>query len=150
MIKLKLIRKNPNDMFQQFTHGELFIMDGGGTWLDFCYTLEDKVRDINKDGDLDDINEGKVYGCTAIPFGKYKGFLRFSPNKQRIVPELKDVKHFKNIQIHSGNSIEDSLGCILVGYKTDHKGSIWQSKNAEFDLVKMIENNGNEFEIEII
>lgn len=150
MIKLRLIRKNPDDIFQEFTHGELFIMDGGGTWLDFCYTLEDKVRDINKDGDLEDQDEFKVYGQTAIPFGTYKGFLRFSPNKNRIVPELKDVKHFDNIQIHAGNSAIDSLGCILVGYKTDWNGSIWQSRKAESDLVSLIKNNEEKFEIEII
>lgn len=151
MIKLKLLRTNPKDKEQKYTHGNLLIkMSGSNVYKDFAYTLEDKVRDYNKDGDLKDEGEQKVYGETAIPFGKYKGFLRFSPSKNRVVPELKNVPGFKFIQIHSGNTAKNSLGCILVGYKTDDNGSIWKSYKAERDLVNLIEHNGGEFEIEII
>ena len=38
----------------------------------FCNTIEDVVRDLNKDGDLNDAGEGKVYGKTAIPYGRYE------------------------------------------------------------------------------
>ena len=37
----------------------------------FCDTLEDKVRDLNKNGKLDEFEE-KIYGKTAIPYGTYK------------------------------------------------------------------------------
>jgi hypothetical protein len=151
MIHLKLIRQKSK---KDFTHGEMFVKDSFGKWLDFSQTLEDEVRDINMDGDLEDEGESKVYGKTAIPFSPkdkpYEGFLRMSPKRGRIVPELKEVKHFKNIQIHSGNNVGHSLGCILVGYKTDNDGSIWESTKAEQDLVKLIENNGGEFTLEII
>lgn len=148
MIKLKLIRQNPLFKSQDFTHGNLLIkMSNSNVYKDFAYTLEDPVRDIDKDGSLD---EEKVYGKTAIPFGIYKGFLRFSPSKNRVVPELKDVPNFKYIQIHSGNTAKDTQGCILIGYKTDNNGSIWQSYQAERDLVNILENNNKEFEIEII
>lgn len=43
-----------------YTIGDLTI---NGTF--FCNTLEDTIRklvDLNKDGDFDDKNEGKVYG----------------------------------------------------------------------------------------
>ena len=149
MIKLKLIRTKPLNKDQAYTEGELFVQDGGGNYLDFCYTLEDKVRDFNMDGDLQDPGEEKVFGETAIPFGIYSGFLRFSPNKQRIVPELENVPGFKNVQIHAGNTAKDSLGCILSGYETDNKGSIWESRKAEADLVKLIEAQGGKFTIQI-
>ena len=42
---------------QTYTIGKLYI-DG----VYFCDTLEDPNRDHNKDGDLNDIGDGKVYG----------------------------------------------------------------------------------------
>lgn len=90
-----------------------------------CDTLEDKVRDINKDGDLNDAGEGKVYGKTAIPYGTYEVTLKVQSPKysQReayawckgYLPRLLNVPHFEGILIHSGNTAEDSAGCILVG-----------------------------------
>lgn len=81
----------------------------------FCDTLEDRVRDGNKDGDLDDIGEGKIAGETAIPYGTYQVISYFSPKFQRTVPLLLNVKHFDNIEIHSGNNVSHTAGCILVG-----------------------------------
>lgn len=91
----------------------------------FCDTCEDKVRDINKDGDLNDAGEGKVYGKTAIPYGTYKVTLKVQSPKysQRAsynwckgyLPRLLNVPHFEGILIHAGNTAEDSAGCILVG-----------------------------------
>lgn len=152
MLKLKLIRKNPESIEQKYTHGELFIKDNGNKWLDFCYTLEDTIRDINKDGDLDDEGEGKIHGETAIPFGKYEGQITLSAAFKKDLPLLFNVKHFSGIRIHSGNTAKHSKGCILVGYSTDNNGSIWNSKNAEQDLVKLILANNKEskFIIEII
>ena len=42
-----------------------------GNWERICNTIEDKVRDLNKDGDLNDEGEEKVYAQTAIPYGTY-------------------------------------------------------------------------------
>lgn len=81
----------------------------------FCYTLEDFDRDINKDGDLDDVGEAKVYGLTAIPKGTYKVVLSFSNRFQKYLPEIQNVKGFEGIRIHAGNKAEDSHGCILLG-----------------------------------
>ncbi len=152
MIHLKLIRVNPKNIEQKFTHGELFTKANSGKWLDFCYTLEDTVRDLNKDGDLEDEDEGKIYAETAIPFGEYDGQITLSPAFKRDLPLLFNVKHFSGIRIHSGNTAEHSKGCILVGYSTDDNGKIWNSKNAEQDLVKLILQNDKEgkFTIEII
>ena len=57
-MELKLKRTKLADTY---TLGELFIDNKF-----FCYTVEDKVRDINNDGDLDDTGEAKVYGEEAL------------------------------------------------------------------------------------
>lgn len=150
MIKLRLIRKTPKDISQMFTHGELFIWSKSlNKWLDFCYTLEDKVRDINKNGKFDG-EEKKVYGQTAIPFGKYKGQVTMSHRFERLMPLIYDVDGFTGIRIHGGNTAEDSLGCILIAHNTDWNGKIYGS--AESDLTNMLlqDNKKGEFEIEII
>lgn len=91
----------------------------------FCDTLEDKVRDLNKDGDLNDVGEGKVAGQTAIPYGTYKVTTNVQSPKysQRAsyawckgyLPRLLNVPHFEGILIHAGNDATHSAGCILVG-----------------------------------
>lgn len=105
---------------ESYTIGKLYV---DGTY--FCDTCEDRVRDINKDGDLNDIGEGKVYGQTAIPYGTYKVTLDVQSPKysQRsayawcrgYLPRLLNVPHFDGILIHAGNDATHSAGCILVG-----------------------------------
>ena len=136
MIQLRLIRSNPKDIKQRYTSGELFVWsEVKKTWLDFCFTLEDKVRDINKDGEFDN-GEVKIYGETAIPFGKYDGQVTWSPKFNRKMPLIKNVPEFSGIRIHGGNDIEDTEGCILVAHNTDWKGKIWGS--AEHELTNLI------------
>lgn len=105
---------------ETYTIGKLYI---DGTY--FCDTCEDRVRDNNKDGDLNDIGEGKVYSKTAIPYGTYKVTMNVqSPKFSRratyawckgYLPRLLNVPHFEGILIHAGNTAEHSAGCILVG-----------------------------------
>jgi hypothetical protein len=83
-----------------------------------CDTLEDKVRDLNKDGDLLDSGEGKIDKHTAIPFGRYPVTVTYSGKFRRKLPLILNVKHFTGIRIHRGNTAEDSSGCILVGENT--------------------------------
>lgn len=108
-----------------YTIGKLYI-DG----VYFCDTLEDKVRDTNKDGDLNDPGETKVMSESAIPYGTYKIIMNMSNRFKRIMPLLLDVKNFAGIRIHSGNKPEHSAGCILVG-KNSIKGGLTESKNYE-------------------
>ena len=82
------------------TIGDLYI-DGQHA----CYTLEDVVRP----------NGEKVYGETAIPYGRYRVVVTFSNRFQRDLPLLLDVPNFTGIRIHPGNTAADTHGCILVG-----------------------------------
>ena len=103
-----------------YTIGKMYV---DGMYL--CDTLEDKVRDYNKDGDLKDANEQKVYGKTAIPYGRYEITIdvvspKYAQRASYIwcggcLPRLLNVPHFDGILIHAGNSAEDSAGCLLVG-----------------------------------
>lgn len=116
-MELKLKRKYLKD---DYTIGHLYIDDKY-----FCDTVEDKVRDYNKDGDLLDANEEKVYGKTAIPYGRYQIDMKTRSPKYSLrsaylwcggyLPRLVDVPHFEGILIHAGNTAADSAGCLLVG-----------------------------------
>lgn len=136
--------KGPN-----YTIGDLTI-DG----IFFCNTLENTIRsliDKNNDGDFNDDGEGKVYGETAIPRGKYKIILSYSYRFKRILPELLNVKGFAGIRIHSGNKAVDTHGCILVGDNTA-KGMVTGSRIKELALVKLMQEavaKGEQITIEV-
>ncbi len=119
---------------EKYTIGTLFI---NGDY--FCDTLEDAVRDYNKDGDLDDYGEMKVYGETAIPYGRYKVIVTWSPKFNRPLPLILDVKHFTGIRIHRGNYPKDTVGCILVGENTK-PGMLTNSTYYEKKLVLILQN----------
>lgn len=103
-----------------YTIGKLYINNEY-----FCDTCEDKVRDINKDGDLYDIGECKISSLTAIPYGKYEITLKVQSPKYSLrtnynwckgyLPRLINVPNFDGILIHAGNTANDSAGCIIVG-----------------------------------
>lgn len=94
----------------------------------FCDVLEDTVRDLNNDGDLDDAGETKIYGETAIPAGTYKVVLSYSNRFKRVLPEILGVKGFEGIRIHGGNDRNDTHGCLLVG-KNNVVGKVTDSQN---------------------
>ena len=108
-----------------YTLGKMFINDEF-----FCYTMEDQVRPIPP--------EKKVYGQTAIPEGTYKVTMTYSPHFKRILPLLENVPMFSGIRIHVGNIPKHSLGCILVGDKTNAPNRIGNSKATEKLLVGII------------
>ena len=103
----------------------------------FSDTLEDRDRDLNRDGDLNDPGEGKVYAETAIPYGRYRVTLDVSPKFRRKLPRLHDVPHFEGILIHRGNTAADSAGCILVG-ENKAVGKVLNSTPYEERIVKII------------
>ena len=118
-------------MGESYTIGSLSI-DG----KKFCDTLEDKVRDLNKNGVFDG-DEKKVYAETAIPYGTYDMVVDYSPKFKRELPRLQNVKHFEGILIHRGNTAEDSAGCILVG-ENKVKGKVINSTPYEKELVRIL------------
>lgn len=125
------------------TIGKMYI---GGRF--FCYTLEDVDRDRNKDGDLNDAGEQKVYGETAIPRGKYNVTLIMSNRFKVIMPLLNNVPGFEGIRIHNGNTSEHTHGCILVG---ESKGLdfIGGSKMAFAKLMDILSKTKEPITIEI-
>jgi len=95
---LKLIR---NTFTPQSTIGDLYA---DGVFL--CHCLEDVVRPVD---------EPKVYGKTAIPYGRYRVVLTMSNRFKVILPLLVDVPGFAGVRIHSGNTAADTDGCLLPG-----------------------------------
>jgi len=121
-------------------------------------TLEDRIRDINGDGDLLDEGEEKVYGETAIPYSKkgepYKLIVTNSPKFSKLAGKpvdmvlVKDVPHFTGIRLHWGATAVQSAGCILGGKKTSdgRLSNIGYTK----DMVGLLNKYGGKATLEII
>lgn len=142
-MKLRLERKY---FKEAYTIGNLYI---NGSF--FSNTLEDKNRDVNKNGKFDN-GETKVYGETCIPFGTYKIIVNMSPKFKRELPRLLNVPSFEGVLIHRGNTAKDSAGCILIG-ENKAVGKVLNSTSYEERLVKMMKNaisRGEEITIEIV
>lgn len=98
---------------EEVTIGDLLIDDAH-----FCYTLEDAIREIPGAP----VHTWKIPGRTAIPAGKYRITLEYSPRFGPRTITLNDVPGFSGVRVHSGNSILDTEGCPIVGYKLDSTG----------------------------
>jgi hypothetical protein len=147
-MKLNLVR---TQFGADATNGILFI---NGVFE--CFTLEDEVRDV------------KVYGETAIPKGTYNiefrkegGFHnRYSArykNAHYGMLEIKDIPNFKWVLFHSGNTDENSAGCVLVGdtqqdLDVSKDGFIGSSRNAYkkmYEKIALPMVNGEKVTLEI-
>ena len=136
--QLGSLESDTND-FDGTTITVLRYMDDGETTIGllflneefFCYTLEDTYRII------------KIKGKTRIPCGTYKVNFRreLTPLTERYKEtrpwfeyhlEIKDVKGFTGIYIHSGSIHEHTDGCLLVGRSlnsSDMKKLIYDSRD---------------------
>ena len=92
-----------------YTIGKLYIDD-----VYFCDTIEDTVRDLNKNGKLDN-GEKKIHSKTAIPYGTYEIKWTYSPRFKKYTPQLMNVPSFEGIRIHAGNTSADTEGCLILG-----------------------------------
>ena len=125
-MELKLLRKYKKPTY---TIGTLSV---DGAYL--CDTLEDRVRDL--------VTERKVKGNTAIPVGRYRVILNWSPRFGKPLPLLLDVPHFEGIRIHAGNTAKDTEGCILVGRNTQ-PGTLTDSKATMAELMQVLTSANN-------
>lgn len=106
----------------EYTIGKLYV---DGEYV--CDTIEDTVRDLDKDGKFAN-GEVKIPGKTAIPYGryeitmkvkspKYSNFSKYPWAKKYdgYLPRLLNVSQFDGVLMHVGNSALDSEACVLVG-----------------------------------
>ena len=126
ILTLERTELNPN-----YTIGKLYA-----SGVAICDTLEDPVRDLNKNGVFDN-GEKKIYGNTAIPYGTYEVKLMNSPKYGTIMPRLIGVNSFEGILIHPGNTTKDTLGCILLG-KLGPKGTLIKSRITFDEVLTML------------
>ena len=118
--------------------GRLFV-EG----MEFSDMLEDKDRGLTSDMPTSEIYKAKVYGKTAIPYGRYEIRLTKSPkfanrswskDYDGLVPELIDVPGFSSIRMHPGTTCEDTDGCPLPGMNKA-VGKVLESQKAYKDLM---------------
>jgi hypothetical protein len=121
-MELKLERDELKD---DCTLGKLYI-DG----VFFCYVVEDKVR------------KEKIKAVTAIPYGRYKVIVNMSNRFKKLMPLLIDVPFFEGVRIHSGNTAEDSEGCLIVGMVRTENG-VGMSRVAFAKLMEKLKGQNN-------
>lgn len=121
-----------------YTIGKLYIDD-----VYFCDTIEDTVRDLNKNGKFDN-GEKKVHSKTAIPYGTYEIKWTYSPRFKKYTPQLMNVPSFEGIRIHAGNTSADTEGCLILG-KNKQVGKVINSRdtiNKFYPIIKEACSNG--------
>jgi hypothetical protein len=120
-MELRLVRLT---LAKGYTEGALYL---NGAFE--AHTLEDEVR-----------TGPKVLGKTAIPFGRYRVRVTWSPRFKQRMPLVEAVPGFEGVRIHWGNKPADTDGCILVGAENAnrHDGWIGQSKVAYRRLLAKI------------
>ena len=150
------LRLNRISRRETYTIGKLYI---NGTY--FCDTIEDKDRGLAQSTPISTIEKIKVHGTTAIPTGLYEVAMnQVSPRLSQKemykgiggkVPRLLNVPGFDGVLIHVGNTDEDTLGCILVGYNKV-KGQVVNSRDTFFKLypiLKAASDKGEKITIKI-
>lgn len=130
----------------KYTIGSLYI---NGNF--FCDTIEDTDRKLYSTMTEEEIKNIKIYGETAIPYGKYKidmdtvspKFSSYSFYKNICsgkVPRICNVLGFDGILIHVANGpngAELVKGCIGVGFNTV-KGGLTEGKQVFTNLYKTL------------
>ena len=100
--------------------------------IKICDTLEPTWRDY-KGGEL------KVPRKSAVPEGTYPVVVTKSKKFGKYLPLLVGVPGFEGVRIHSGNTVNDTEGCILVGQNLI-KGKVLLSRLTLEKLMRLIEN----------
>lgn len=113
---------------KEYTIGKIYI---NGAY--FCDSLEDTDRGLTSDMSIAEIAKRKVAGKTAIPTGRYRVRVTYSPRFRQMMPILEGVRGFQGIRIHTGNTAKDTDGCLLVG-KNKKVGMVLESR-ATYELL---------------
>lgn len=106
------------------TMGRLIL---NGNYL--CDTLEPPSMGFSATSSLERIRNAKKRQKIAIPSGLYRLQMGFSPRFSPrpfykacgggLLPRVLSVPAFSGVLIHCGNTIRDTLGCVLVGRRAD-------------------------------
>jgi hypothetical protein len=107
-VAIRLVRDDQNDVR---TLGAMF--DGSER---ICETLELPWR-------------GNKHNVSCIPFGTYECRLAYSPSHKRDLYWIHGVPERDSVEIHIGNTVLDTKGCILVG-KEREKDMVVHSREA--------------------
>ena len=117
----------------------------------FSDALEDPDRGLTDSMSLEEIKKIKIKGNTCIPYGTYNVTITYSPRFKKNLPLINNVKGFDGIRIHSGNTPQDTEGCLLLGLNKI-KGRVVDSKvtvNKFIDIVQKALNKGEKVTITI-
>lgn len=109
-----------------YTGSELFIEEKYE-----CVTLEDPVREV------------KIYGETAIPYGRYEFIINYSPRFKRRLPYFLNVPKFTDIRMHPGVTVAHTKGCVLPGERIT-AGMLWYSSRTMKELMIKFEERLHE------
>lgn len=99
------------------------------------YTVEDTVRHLADCTQTTCV--GKINGETAVPAGRYEVKDTYSPRFKKNVLELQDVPGFSGVRIHSGNTSDDTEGCLILGL-TQTKNGVADSRAAMVEFNKLV------------
>lgn len=136
VLELVIHRKILNE---NSTEGNFYIQQKDGSWKWFCHVVEDRVR--AKPGEWK--KELKVYGKTAIPYGRYRVLATWSNRFKRILTGIFGVPDFEGIRIHNGKTDQSSAGCPIISYHEDistkRTDDVVNDRSAMNDLCKLVE-----------
>lgn len=115
------------DIFRKYKKADYTIGIVSIDGVRFSNSLEDTDRGLNNTMTPNEIKCKKIYGQTAIPTGQYEVIFNYSVKYKKEMPLILNVPGFEGIRIHSGNTAQDSCGCILIGDNTA-KGCLTNSR----------------------
>lgn len=117
------------------TMGELLVRDEH-----FCWTLEDPIRErVGINGWYWD-SSFKIPKQTAIPSGVYEVAVTFSGKFQRRMPILLGVPDYTGIRFHTGETVDHSEGCPLIGRsRNQDQGRLWGGEGLTAELTAIID-----------
>lgn len=128
----------------------------------YCDTIEDKDRGIDKTTPLSKIKSVKIANKTAIPTGTYDLTMKVQSPKylksntfvrycKAYMPRILNIPGFDGVLLHTGNTAEDSSGCIILGYNKTI-GKVLDSMSAfkqVYPILKAASDKGDRISITI-